>query len=198
MESNIQKTIDYMESEGDMVLVPRSLLGSTAHALNTGAEAPKTLAAIRHYAFAQMDQGEVNRRMTAMVDTLSAGSATVADDFPDVRSLQEEGKYTASADWQLEGDGGIDLEAADFSDALMWLKEGKRVRRAGWNGKGQYVILIPGDHLARSAGYGFGEAIGEFSFGDVLCLKNAQDIMQPGWIPSMGDLLATDWQVVTD
>lgn len=91
-----------------------------------------------------------------------------------------------------------DLEAADFSDALMWIKEGKRVQRAGWNGASQYVILIPGEHLARSAGYGFGEAIGEFTFGDVLALKNAQNIMQPGWVPSMGDLLATDWQVFVE
>lgn len=90
----------------------------------------------------------------------------------------------------------INLDEADFSDALMWLKEGKRVARKGWNGKGQYVILIPGAHLARSAGYGFGEAIGEFAFGSVLALKNAQNIMQPGWLPSMGDLLATDWIVV--
>ena len=88
---------------------------------------------------------------------------------------------------------GIDLSSADFSDALMWLKDGKRVMRRGWNGKGQYVILIPGAHLARSAGYGFGEALGEFTFGSVLALKNAQNIMQPGWIPSMGDLLAEDW-----
>lgn len=96
-------------------------------------------------------------------------------------------------------DGGkiIDLNAADFSDALMWLKEGKRVQRAGWNGADQYVVLIPGEYLARSAaGYGFGEAIGEFTFGNVLALKNAQNIMQPGWIPSMGDLMAEDWQVV--
>ncbi len=127
-----------------------------------------------------------------------------------------EGAMTATAgDWIIKGIKGefypckpdifastyeaadIDLNAADFSDALMWLKEDKRVKRAGWNGAGQYVILIPGDHLARSAGYGFGEAMGEFTFGDVLALKNAQNIMQPGWVPSMGDLMATDWQVVS-
>lgn len=89
----------------------------------------------------------------------------------------------------------IDLNSADFSDALMWLKEGERVQRAGWNGAGQYVILIPGEHLARSAGYGFGETIGEFTFGNCLAIKNAQNIMQLGWVPSMGDLMATDWQV---
>ncbi|MEI7151539.1 DUF2829 domain-containing protein [Pectobacterium carotovorum] len=128
-----------------------------------------------------------------------------------------EGVMTASAgDWIIRGVKGefypckpdifeatyepaeaecIDLEAADFSDALLWLKEGKRVCRAGWNGKDQYVILIPGEHLAQSAGYGFGESIGEFTFANVLSLKNAQNIMQPGWVPSMGDLMATDWLV---
>ena len=83
-----------------------------------------------------------------------------------------------------------------FGLAVEALKSGKRVTRAGWNGKGQYVILIPGDHLARSAGYGFGEAIGEFSFGSVMALKNAQNIMQPGWVPSQGDVLADDWKIL--
>lgn len=87
-------------------------------------------------------------------------------------------------------------EVNDFSIALKWLKEGHRVCRSGWNGAGQYVILIPGEHLARSAGYGFGEAIGEFTFGSVLALKNAQNVMQPGWVPSMGDLMAKDWRII--
>lgn len=33
----------------DMVLVPRALLGAAAHALETGSESPKTLAAIREH-----------------------------------------------------------------------------------------------------------------------------------------------------
>ncbi len=36
----------------------------------------------------------------------------------------------------------VDLSAADFSDALMWLKEGKRVCRSGWNGRGQWTELV--------------------------------------------------------
>ena len=83
-----------------------------------------------------------------------------------------------------------------FGLAVEAVKKGKKIARAGWNGKGQYVILIPGDHLARSAGYGFGEAIGEFSFGSVMALKNAQNIMQPGWVPSQGDVLADDWKIL--
>lgn len=153
-------------SNSEMVLVPRALLGAVASALETGNPAPKTLVSVREL--------------------------YLSDDFPDSKDMQEAGKFTSGADWAQEA---IDMEAADFSDALMWLKEGKRVCRSGWNGAGQYVILIPGEHLAKSAGYGFGECIGEFTFGNVLALKNAQNIMQPGWVPSMGDLMADDWQV---
>lgn len=83
-----------------------------------------------------------------------------------------------------------------FGQALEAVKQGTRIARTGWNGKDQYVILIPGAHLAKSAGYGFGEAMGEFAFGDVLALKNAQGVMQPGWVPSQGDLFAQDWYVI--
>lgn len=84
----------------------------------------------------------------------------------------------------------IDLTAADFSDALIWLKEGNRVQRAGWNGKGQFVQM---------------EEFPANDFGSLgvplqacFVLKNAQGFRVPGWVPSLGDLMATDWQVVTD
>lgn len=89
----------------------------------------------------------------------------------------------------------INLEEADFSDALMWLKEGKRVARKGWNGNGQFCWMVPaGQYPARM------EAIkGHFPgdmvpYGAYFALKNAQDVVVP-WVPSVGDLLATDWQV---
>ena len=86
----------------------------------------------------------------------------------------------------------IDLNAADFSDALMWLKDGRRVARAGWNGKNQFVVLVkPGFY---DVGCSTGAKAGALQ--PFLALKNAQDMFQPGWIPSMGDLMATDWQVV--
>lgn len=89
----------------------------------------------------------------------------------------------------------IDLESADFSDALMWLKEGKRVARKGWNGKGQFCWMVPeSQYPART------EAIKGHFPGDMVpysayfALKNAQDAVVP-WQPSVGDLLATDWKV---
>ncbi|EHK0699970.1 DUF2829 domain-containing protein [Salmonella enterica] len=90
----------------------------------------------------------------------------------------------------------IDLNAADFSDALMWLKEGKRIARKGWNAKGQFCWLVPeGQYPVRM------EAIKDYFPADVVpygayfALKNAQDVVVP-WVPSVGDLLATDWFVI--
>lgn len=89
----------------------------------------------------------------------------------------------------------INLDEADFSDALMWLKEGKRVARKGWNGNGQFCWMVPeGQYPARM------EAIkGHFPgdmvpYGAYFALKNAQGVVVP-WVPSVGDLLATDWYV---
>lgn len=84
----------------------------------------------------------------------------------------------------------IDLEAADFSDALMWLKEGKRVCRSGWNGRGMWAELV------KNSGLVFRSELTEevYSVADGLILKNAQGIVVQ-WVPSIGDLMATDWQV---
>lgn len=85
----------------------------------------------------------------------------------------------------------IDLEAADFSDALMWLKEGKRVQRAGWNGANQWVEVLKNSGLVFRSEHDNTA----FSVADGLVLKNAQGIVVQ-WVPSIGDLMAADWQVV--
>lgn len=94
-----------------------------------------------------------------------------------------------------EQDEAINLDEADFSDALMWLKEGKRVARKGWNGKGQFCWMVPeGQYPARMEaikGYFPSDIV---PYGAYFALKNAQDVVVP-WVPSVGDLLATDWYV---
>lgn len=89
-----------------------------------------------------------------------------------------------------------DQAMADFSAALSWLKDGKRAARAGWNGKGQFVVLIPGANLDRSAAVGLGADIENLSFDDVLALKNAGGDLVCGWVPSTGDLMADDWVLI--
>lgn len=196
-------------SNSEMVLVPRALLGAVANALETGNPAAKTLESVRGFYLAdgseeQPGAAEVTLRAiaskigldlsgplpegelsTVIINAIRGG----ADDFPDVSELKAAGKYTASADWALKGE--IDLDAADFSDALMWLKEGKRVCRSGWNAGGQWAAMqvAQEDQLI-----GFEDDSKLYRRGDGLILKNAQGLIVQ-WVPSVGDLLATDWQV---
>lgn len=37
----------------------------------------------------------------------------------------------------------IAVDGMDFTGALSWLKAGKRVARAGWNGKGMFAYMVP-------------------------------------------------------
>lgn len=66
-----------------------------------------------------------------------------------------------------------------FDNALKHLKAGKSLKRTGWNGKGQYVYLVENME----------------NFQPFLVLRNAQGLLQPGWLPSMGDLMAVDWTI---
>lgn len=86
-------------------------------------------------------------------------------------------------------------ESLTFGQALELLKAGKQLTRAGWNGAGQFVYLLPASELQKAVGYGFGEYIGEPEFVQTLVLKNAQSKLYVGWTPSVGDLFAKDWKL---
>ncbi len=77
-------------------------------------------------------------------------------------------------------------DGMSFGLALEALKKRLKVARSGWNGKGQYVTLIPAGN-AMFQGDDMQDCFG---------LKNAQGKMQPGWVPSIGDCLAEDWKIV--
>jgi len=67
----------------------------------------------------------------------------------------------------------------DFSQALESLKDGSRVSRIGWNGKGMY-LYIPG---RAERGH----------FEQFIAMKTADDKLVP-WLASQTDILAEDWQ----
>jgi hypothetical protein len=78
----------------------------------------------------------------------------------------------------------------NFGDALVALKGGKRVARAGWNGKGMWLVLImPGNAMHTSAA-------GAFDMQPCIGMKTAQGTMQPGWLASQADMLAEDWEIL--
>lgn len=72
----------------------------------------------------------------------------------------------------------------NFSQALDALKEQKHLRRAGWGRPGMRVYMVPPSTY---------EGI---SVGATLVLAISDESIQPGWVASMGDLFADDWQVV--
>lgn len=94
-----------------------------------------------------------------------------------------------------------------FGQALNALMCDKMVRRTGWNGPNQFVYKTIGntvtkDFIPKFASLplsvkAFLEKRGvDIVFNPSLTLHNAQGQMQPGWVPSQGDLLASDWEIV--
>lgn len=69
-----------------------------------------------------------------------------------------------------------------FSTALALLKDGERLQRVGWNGKGMWLALqVPGENSKMSRPY--------------LYMKAVDDTLVP-WVASQTDLLADDWQTL--
>ena len=77
----------------------------------------------------------------------------------------------------------------DFGWALWHLKEGKRVTRPGWHGKGMWLYLEPWD-----ASVYLDE--GSPRFQPCIVMRTAEGTMQPGWLASQADMLAEDWRLV--
>ena len=86
-------------------------------------------------------------------------------------------------------------EAMTFGDALEALKDGERVARKGWNGKGMYVFLAHEADFVTDADISALDQL-DVEVHDMLVMKTAQDTFQPGWLASQADMLAEDWYIV--
>lgn len=69
----------------------------------------------------------------------------------------------------------------DFGDAIRALKAGKRVARAGWNGKGMWLEgQFPDAHSKMTLPY--------------IYMKTADGNLVP-WLASQTDMLSEDWSL---
>lgn len=85
-------------------------------------------------------------------------------------------------------------EVMDFGVAIMNLKEGRRVARKGWNGKGQYLELATDISYTSAAGQIINcehVAIGNKAIAFV-----GTSGVQMGWLASQADMLAEDWIIL--
>lgn len=81
--------------------------------------------------------------------------------------------------------------------AVDALRRGLKVQRAGWNGAGQFVYLVPsGAYPAQTAAaashFGPGNLV---PYAEYLAIKTGDEIVHT-WAPSCSDTLASDWQIV--
>lgn len=77
----------------------------------------------------------------------------------------------------------------NFGKAIEALKEGKRVARSGWNGKGIFIELqIPDAHSKMSHPYIYIDTTGLQSDN-----PDAKRNLVP-WLASQTDMLAEDWK----
>ena len=94
-------------------------------------------------------------------------------------------------------------ELFDFGDALRALKNGQRVARVGWNGKGMWLSLSCGEtREVPTAGFwsphNRAHAEDQGGFAKVLpsiTMKTATGEILMGWLASQSDMLAEDWSI---
>lgn len=76
-----------------------------------------------------------------------------------------------------------------FGLALEALKKGYKVARRGWNGKGQWLFMIPASHWETTRGL---ELLDGRPW---IGIKTVDDCFMP-WVASQSDMLVTDWEIV--
>ena len=84
-----------------------------------------------------------------------------------------------------------------FGLAVEAVKKGKKIARAGWNGKGVFLFLVPGStfKVNRAPLLGIYPEGTEINYHSHIDMKTADGTIVP-WLASQTDVLADDWIVV--
>lgn len=100
-----------------------------------------------------------------------------------------------------------EINGMTFGAAIEALKMGKKVSRAGWNGKGMWLSLSNTDRVTKwipAASFwsennkAFADQQGGFAVVlPCITMKTATDEILMGWLASQTDVLAEDWGIVS-
>lgn len=96
-------------------------------------------------------------------------------------------------------------ENMGFGGAIAALKAGKKVARAGWNGKGMWLSLscdgsreVPAENFWSQHNSEFARQNGGVATVlPSITMKTATGEILMGWLASQTDMLAEDWLVVS-
>jgi len=84
-----------------------------------------------------------------------------------------------------------------FGDAIIYLKQGLKVARSGWNGKNMFLFLVQSStfKVNRPPLLGIYPEGTEINYHAHIDMKTADNIIVP-WLCSQTDMLAEDWCIV--
>jgi len=114
------------------------------------------------------------------------------------------------------------IENLNFGKAIEALKQGKRVARQGWNGKGMFIFMRPADELhidmVIDKVKSLPQSVKDYYLKDILdnngnrvfpadeedkvkftaylCMKAADGTIVNGWLASQTDILSNDWCIL--
>lgn len=85
-----------------------------------------------------------------------------------------------------------------FGLAIEAMRMGRKVARHGWYGKGMFVFLVAGSTFTvnRAPLLDFYPAGTEITYREHIDIKGVDGAIST-WVPSIGDVLAEDWSIVT-
>ena len=161
----------------------------------------------------KLEFGETVMRFARGVDFLKSNSDTLIYPTKVLLSAQTETdrEYSYLLHDRLDkmSDKKVLLDGYDFGTAIKFLKAGGAIRRAGWNGKGMFVIKQVPAHIISETIPNM-QSLPQIAK-DILmkrqkpCLKYTnqmliidQDGRADSWIPSSSDVFAEDWELVTE
>ena len=98
----------------------------------------------------------------------------------------------------------VDRKNLPFGEAIEALKQGKRVQREGWNGKGMFLFLLPAGIVPTKAIHDptlrevIEQEIGGETFEALGSIRmfTADKKILTGWLASQTDMLAEDWIIL--
>lgn len=180
---------------------PKSVFEKTYRVAETPTDSIKIELEELNTRFAKGIEFLVNEGYTLIYPTKAFLSAQV--------ETEREYSYLLNDRLERMSDGKESLNNYDFGTAIKFLKAGGAIRRAGWNGKGMFVIKQVPAHITS-------ETIPNMqslpqTAKDILmkrkkpCLKYTnqmliinQDGRADSWVPSSSDVFAEDWELVTE
>lgn len=112
--------------------------------------------------------------------------------------------FMTSDEWEIaeESDIRLDIYTVRFGEAIRLMKQGHKLARKGWNGKGMFVVYQKGypdgipcnKQTAEAWGINEGDL---FKCNPYFQIRNV-DGSHSMWVPSINDCLAEDWYVLKE